>query len=294
MNQVENAVVAGLVTAGTLVLIALGLVLIFRATHTFNFAHGQMMLFPAYLVGMWQASGNFSGMVLLGQIVVAIVITALVGGLVYQLVLRRTVGQQPFIPIIATLGLASVADGAMAIMFGAQTFLIDIPGMPEGVVHILSVPVRWQTALLTAGSILLAIAVAVYMKYTDAGKRVRAAGQDALLASKVGINVRVVFFASWAAAGALAAIAGISFGSSNVVSTPMVGLALLTFPAILLGGMDSIVGALAGSLIVGMIQGFTITYWDAGMVNVVTYSMLLLLLMWRPQGLFGTVGVSKL
>lgn len=294
MAQFEAAAVSGLVTAGTISLIALGLVLIFRATHTFNFVHGQLMLFPAYLVGYWQASGNYSGLVLLGQVILAIALTAVVGALIYQLVLRRTVGQPPFIPIIATLGLASVADGAMSIMFGTRTFFVELPGMPDGVVKVLSVSLQWQTVILTVGSIALAVAIAAFMKYAETGKRVRAAGQDALLASQVGINVRLVFLASWALAGALAAIAGISFGSTNIVSAPMVGIALLTFPAILLGGMDSFVGALVGSLIVGMIQGFTITYWSAGMVDVVTYGLLLLLLMWRPQGLFGTVTVSKL
>jgi branched-chain amino acid transport system permease protein len=291
MNQFMSAIIGGLVIAGTLSLIALGLVLIYRATDTFNFAHGQFMLLPAFLVGRWQTDTAMPFVVIF---LLAIAITAAMGAALYKAVLQRTVGLPPFMPIIATLGFASMADGVLGIIFGSSTYTITIPGMPTGVVEIFSVRVRSQTVALTLLSFALAGIVAAYMQYTESGARIRAAGQNAILASQGGINVSRTYLGSWIGASVLAALAGITYGSTNIVAPTIVGLALLTFPAILLGGADSIFGALVGSIVVGLVQGFTAAYWGGNLVNVTTYLLLLVVLLWRPQGLFGTSIVSKL
>jgi branched-chain amino acid transport system permease protein len=126
------------------------------------------------------------------------------------------------------------------------------------------------------------------LQTTRPGRQVRVAGQDPVLASQSGINVRVIHMLSWAGAAALAGIAGIAYGSSNVIDTSMVQLGLSAFPAIVIGGMDSIVGAIVGGVIVGIVQGFVATYLNPSLENVFTYTLLLLVMLVVPEGIFGT------
>jgi branched-chain amino acid transport system permease protein len=291
MNQFFASLIGGLTIAGTLALISLGLVLIYRATDTFNFAHGELMLIPAFIVGRWQSESKFPFVV---NVVSSLLIIGAVGAVIYLLVMRKTVGLPAFMAVVATLGIASILDGVIALVFGANQYSITIPHLSTSTVSIFTVNVTIETVVLTVFSFVLVAAVALFMKYSEVGARVRAAGQDAILASHSGINVGLCFLGSWVAAAILAGVAGITYGSVNVVTTSITGLALLAFPAILLGGLDSIFGAIVGSVIVGLVQGFTAGYLGGELVNVTTYALLLAVLMVRPRGLFGSKVVVKL
>src|SRR5919204_4139989 len=134
MNQVIVSLVGGAALGGTYALVALGIVLAFRATGTFNFAHGQFMLFPAFLVGAWQAQHRAS----LGvSVVVGLLVVSAVGLVFYLVVLQRTVGMLHFMGVIATFGLAAVLDGVMLIVFGSPQYTTAFPGLPRGVVYLL-------------------------------------------------------------------------------------------------------------------------------------------------------------
>jgi branched-chain amino acid transport system permease protein len=195
--------------------------------------------------------------------------------------------------IIATFGLAAVLDGIMGILFPSAQYSINLSVIPDGVTTIFGVRVSEESLTLAAFTLVLASAVAVFLRATRGGRRIRAAGQDALLASQCGINVRRVHMASWAAAALLAGIAGISYGAENVVNVSIVDLGLVAVPAIVLGGMDSIEGAVIGGIIIGLLQGFTETYLGGQYVSVLTYAVLLAFLMFRPQGLLGTRQVVR-
>src|SRR4051794_8222305 len=133
MQQFWVSLLGGASLGGTYALIALGIVLIFRATGTFNFAHGEFMLLPAFLVGSWQATHRASIGV---SIVVGLAIVAIIGVVFYLLVLQRTTGLGHFMAVIATLGLAAVLDGVMIIVFGSSQYSIHFPGLPTGSVSI--------------------------------------------------------------------------------------------------------------------------------------------------------------
>jgi branched-chain amino acid transport system permease protein len=284
MPEFLVAVIAGLSTGATYALVSLGVVLIFRSTRTFNFAHGEFMLLPAYIVGSWQSlHRDFSV-----SIVVALALTAVIGMAFYLIVLQRATGLSDFMAVIATLGLASVLDGVMIIWFGPTEYTIKFPGLPTGSVRIDGARFSADSLILTAFTLLLALVVAAVLRFTQVGHRLRAAGQDPLLASQSGINIRRMYLGSWGIAAVLAAIAGIAYGTSNLVGTSMINVALSAFPAILIGGMDSIGGAIVGGLIVGVFQGFVATYLNADLLNVLTYALLLVVLLVFPQGLFGT------
>lgn len=290
MERFWVSLFGGASVGGTYALIALGIVLIFRATGTFNFAHGEFMLLPAFLVGSWQADnrGNVAISMILG-----LVIVAAVGVAFYLLVLQRTTGLGHFMAVIATLGLASVLDGFMIIVFGSQQYSIDFPGLPTGAISIGGARISSESLVLTVFTLVLSIGVAVVLRFTPLGRRVRAAGQDPLLASQGGIHVRRLYLGSWAIASVLAGIAGIAYGTSNIVGSSMVDVALSAFPAILIGGLDSIEGAIVGGMLIGIFQGFIATYLEPKLLNVLTYGLLLAVMLVFPSGLFGTRTVAR-
>lgn len=290
MQQVTLSLVAGLALSGTYALIALGLVLAFRATATLNFAHGELMVLPAFIVGKWELShhGQFWISAVIGLAVSAAICVAF-----YVLVLQRLTGRPPFLALIATFGLAGMLDGILTLLYGQTQYSITMRFLPSGFVSIGGVKASSSSLILTGFTFVLALAVIAVIQLTPLGLRVRAAGQDAALASQGGIAIRRIYIGSWAVAGVLAGVAGIVYGATNNVGTSITTVALSAFPAILLGGLDSIEGALAGSVIVGVGQGFVTTYLGGQYLTVITYALLLVVLLVRPQGLFGTRSVVR-
>jgi branched-chain amino acid transport system permease protein len=283
------SLVGGAALGGTFALIGLGLVLAFRATKTFNFAHGEMMLLPALIVGFAQTRNVSLGLAL----AVALVVSALVGALFYVLVLRRTTGLPLFMGIIATFGLAAILDGIMGLKFGANQYTISLPLIPTGHAHIGGATVSQSSLVLAGVTIAASLVIAAVIRFTHLGIVIRAAGQDAVLASQCGIHVRRIYLGSWAAAGVLAGIAGIIYGSESIASSSMIELGLAALPAIVLGGLDSVEGAVVGGVLVGILQGFTATYLGGTYVDVTTYVLLIIVLLFYPQGMFGTKQVIR-
>ena len=290
MQRIVVSLIGGLSLGGTYSLIALGIVLAYRATGTFNFAHGEFMLFAAYLVGAWQASSTAPVGVSLAA---AVLIVSTIGLLFYVIVLQRTTGLHNFMGIIATFGLATALDGAMLLIFGSPEYTINFSFLPKGIVTI-GGRFSAATLTLTAFTLLLAAIVAGGLRFTTVGRRLRAAGQNPILASQAGINVRRYYALSWAAAACLAAIAGVVYGSTQTVDVSVTSVALVAFPAILIGGLDSIEGAVVGGIAVGIFQGFVATYLGPQLLDVLTYSLLLVVMLTFPRGLFGTRQVTRL
>lgn len=291
MSSLVIGITVGLTLGGTFVLIALGMVLGFRATSTLNFAHGQFMVFAAFMVGHWQATSGRPWWV---DVTASIAIMAAIGAVFYRLVLQPTIGLPHYVGLIASLGVAAIFDGLIGIVFGADNqYVIRIPVLPEGTFEIAGVAVSTQDIVLAAFSFALAGVVAAVLRFTQLGVRVRAVGQHPVLASQGGINVRAVYMGSWAIASALAGVAGIVYGATSVVGTSMVEVALLAFPAMLLGGIDSITGAIVGGVLVGLLQGVVYAFLGGGLVALVTYAVLLGVMLIRPRGLFGTREVAR-
>jgi branched-chain amino acid transport system permease protein len=198
-----------------------------------------------------------------------------------------------FVSVVVTMGVAIVLDGLMAIIFGPNDQYYKLPGLPTGTVSALGSRISLFTIVMGALSFGLALVVAGVLRFTYAGMRLRAAGQDTLLASQGGINVSRICLISWSIAGALAAVAGISYGASNVVNVSVIALALNAFPAMLLGGLDSIEGAILGGAIIGLVQAAVSVYANGALAGVVSYFVLLLTLLFLPHGIFGTREVAR-
>ena len=290
MARLLVSFIGGLSLGGTYALVALGIVLAFRATATFNFAHGEFMLLPAYLAGAWQ-SHHVAPLAV--SLLTGLAIVAIIGTGFYLIVLQRTTGLHHFMGVIATLGLATALDGLMLIVFGSPEYSLKVGILPTGTLTIGGARFSLTELSLTGFTLVLATSVAACLRFTQLGRRVRAAGQNPVLASQSGINVRRVHMGSWAAAAILAGIAGMAYGATNVVDVSMTNVALIAFPAILIGGLDSIEGALVGGIAVGVFQGFVATYLSSSLLDVLTYALLLAVMLVFPQGVFGSKQVTR-
>ena len=290
MAELTSAVVGGLSLGAIYSLVTLGIVLIFRATETFNFAQGVFMLLPALFVGKVQASSDIS-FALLSLISLAGI--GALGALLFQTVLRYAIGRPHFVAVIATLGFAAIADGFIGIIFRSTQYSISIPWLSTGSTTIFGATFSTASLEISALAVVLTVGIVLAFRYTSIGVRIRAGGQDSLLASQGGINIRRVYLGSWALACVLAGIAGITYGAVNSVNQGIADLALLAFPAALLGGLDSIPGALVGGLGIGLMQGFVAGYLGGEYVTVVTYVVLLAVMLVLPHGIVGTRTVRR-
>lgn len=290
MTQLAAAVLSGLVVGSVYSLIAVGLVLAFRATETFNFAHGQFMLLGAFVVARLQLVGlGFWASVGAAFLVVGIGAVAM-----HWSVLRGLIGLPAFLAIVATIGVATFLDGVMAIWFGSTDYRIELPLAFQGTVSVLGVRVGQQALVFAGIGYILVAGVALFLRATRLGTRLRAVGQDPLLASQGGINVNRYHAATWFIVGVLAVVAGVAYASRSLVSLGLPEVALLAFPALLLGGLDSVEGSIAGGVAIGLLQGVVSTYWSSDVLVPVTYASLLLVILFLPHGLFGTRRVVRL
>jgi branched-chain amino acid transport system permease protein len=290
MSEFAAAVIGGLSLGAIYSLVTLGLVLIFRATDTFNFAHGSFMLLAALIAARLQAS---SGLAFAVIAVLGLGAVGLLGALLFQTALRFAVGRPQFVAVIATLGFAAVVNGVVGIVFGSTQYSITIPWLSASSTTIFGATFSTASLQVTVFAIVLTVALVLAFRFTSFGLRVRVGGQDSLLASQGGINIRWVYLGSWALACVLAGIAGIAYGSVNSVNSGINDLALLAFPAALVGGLDSIPGSLIGGLGIGLIQGFISAYWGGAYVTVVTYLVLLVVMLVLPHGIVGTRTVRR-
>ena len=290
MAELTSAVVGGLALGAIYSLVTLGIVLIFRATETFNFSQGQFMLIAALIVGHLQATTDlpFPVLLLLGVGGVGVL-----GAVLFQVCLRYTIGRPHFVAVVATLGFAAVADGAINLIFGTNQESIDIPGLPSGTTTLFGATFSSASLAMAVFAVALTSGLVLLFRYTSIGVRVRAGGQDSLLASQGGINIRWVYLGSWALACMLAGVAGVGYGAVNSVNTGIIDLAMLAFPAALLGGLDSIPGSLVGGFGVGLLQGVVAAYLGGEYVTVSTYVVLLVVMLVLPHGVIGTRTVRR-
>jgi branched-chain amino acid transport system permease protein len=298
----------GLLNGGIIAIIALGIVLIYRSSEVFNFSHGQLVMLGAFLT-WWFAGGDENGseifnLPLWGAIPLAIIVMAGLGLLIERLALRPMTGQPLLAIVLMTLGLAQFLDGSAAIVFGIQPKNnFPAPFSPSDVITIpfpgaFNEAIIIKQALLATAivAVLAAIVFILFFQYTRTGLAMRATSEDHELARGVGINVPRVFGLSWAIAGIIATIGGVLLATLTGVSLSLSVVALVAFPAILLGGLESFPGAIVGGLLVGLATALV----QASSVQVVRstseiapYILLLIVLLIRPEGLFGEKRIER-
>jgi branched-chain amino acid transport system permease protein len=295
MNQFIELLISGLSLGFVYALIALGFVTIFKATRVVNFAYGSILLLGAYVIARTHGSLGFAPAVLAG-----IVASALCGVLIYVVILRQARGASVDTLAILTIGVDILLATELTRRIGDKVFNIGDPWR-DHVMHVASFSVPQARVAAAIVAILVLAAFLAANKWSDFGIAMRSAAEDGEAAALMGIRLSRVGIAAWAVAGALAALGGVfftTFPTPGVDSS--VGLGALTaFPAAILGGLDSIAGAIVGGLIIGVVATMTAGYQDElaflgrGLGNVAPYAVMVLVLLWRPSGLFGTRELTR-
>jgi len=280
-------VVIGGILAGMLYsLVALGFVLIFKASGVFNFAQGVMVLFAALtLVGLIERGVG----VILALLLTAVVMIALAFG-IERIVLRPLVNQEHIILFMATIGLNFFLEGFGEMLWGANVKKLDV-GIPDRSFMVAGMQVNQLE--LSAGviaAVMVAI-LAVFFQRTRIGRALRAVADDHEAALSIGIPLKTIWVVVWSVAGLVAMVAGIMWGAKSGVQFSLSLIALKALPVLILGGFESVPGAIVGGLIIGVGEKIGEVYWGplvgGAIENWFAYVLALAFLLIRPQGLFG-------
>ena len=283
-----ETVISGLMAGVMYSLVAIGFVLIFKASGVFNFAQGVLALFA--LVGLMEKFGFPPWLAIIGTIIVMIILA----WLIELLILRHLVNQEHIILFMSTLGLAYVLEGLGDILWGSDVKVLDI-GLPQGASDWLldSYGLYVEKLEIVAAVIatILVIILAVFFQNTRIGRALRAVADDHQAALSIGISLRTIWIIVWSVAGFVALVAGIMWGSKSGIQFSLSLIALKALPVLILGGFTSIPGAIIGGLIIGvgekLAEVYVGPYVGGAIENWFAYMLALIFLMFRPQGLFG-------
>lgn len=292
-------VFAGIALGCIYALIGLGFTIIFKASEVINFAQGEFLLVGAYIVsaGVFEWHLTFFLALLLG-----ILITVLISLLFERFVLRHMIGRPVFSILMITIGLDIVLRTLVIVRWGsnpipAATPFVITSGINIGGVHFGANDIG--TIIVT---VLLCAALFYFFRFTKYGLAMRATAIDQEAALAMGINIRTVYALAWGIAAAIATIGGVFLAIDSIAIDPTLGnIALLAFPAIILGGIDSVSGAVVGGIIIGLAEVVTAGYESrfanilgAGFHEITPYLIMILVLLIRPYGLFGTRKVERI
>jgi len=302
MSFFLEVLIGGLMAGILYSLVALGFVLIFKASGVFNFAQGAMVLFAALtLVRLMEYLKDTFAPFLLALVLTILVMTAL-ALVIERLVLRPLVNQPGISLFMATIGISYVLDGFGQAVWGSDIYILDV-GIPKKPLVLLEsvfeggvlVPSEDLVAALIAG-VLVAV-LAIFFQKTRIGRALRAVADDHQAAQSVGIPLNYIWVIVWTVAGLVALVAGMVWGSKLGVQFSLSLVALKALPVLILGGFESVLGAIIGGLIIGAGEKLSEVYLGplvgGGIENWFAYVLALLFLLVRPEGLFGEKHIDR-
>jgi branched-chain amino acid transport system permease protein len=279
----------GLMVGGIYALIAVGVVVVFRSTKIFNFAVGDMLMVGGFITFMFIDIGIPP----LAAIVLAVGAGALLGLIIERIALRPMIGQPVLAAVMVTLAISYLLKGITLLIWGGhpKTFPRFLPG------HVFRAGgVVWSHELLwTFGVTMFLFGLfALFYKYSRFGLDMRATAEDHQLAQTRGISVKGIFALTWALAGVTAVVGGVFLGLKLSLNLPLADVGLKAFAAVMFGGLESILGALIGGLIIGVLENMIGGLIDPSLKEITPYIILLLVLVFRTEGLFGLKRIERI
>lgn len=315
MNDLIQYLVSGAALGAVYALVALGFVVIYRASEVFNFAHGELLTFGALLAVTLSAPPAPEGGVAFGapdidgfglpfwaSILIAMLATGVLAGVVERLVLRPLVGRPVFVSIILTLFVAILLRTAMILAWGTEPLPLVTPWDNAEALDLGGAVVdQGSLAAVAAGSLALVL-FSVVLRWSRVGLAMRAASRDQEAALALGIPVGTILGVTWFLAGGLAALGGVFLAVREPSIDPHLGfIALRAFPAVIVGGLDSAAGAVIAGLLLGLMEVLTAAYvnpslgpFGRNLHTVLPYLVMIAFLIVRPYGLFGRRKVERL
>jgi branched-chain amino acid transport system permease protein len=296
MSYFFQLVVSGIVVGSIYALSALGFVLIYKSSRVLNLAHGQIIALGAFIT---YALTVWVGIPLYFSFLISMVITFFLARSVERVFLRRLIGEPIIAVIMVTIGLMSILDGIIYLSpFGTYNFSFP-EFFPTTPVSFGGVSISWTQLVAVILTALLIALFSWFFKRSTVGISMRAVSDDQLASMSIGISVPKVFGLAWALAGMSAAAAGGIIGNVTGLNFETLhAFGIIVFPVVILGGLDSIIGAVVAGIIMGLIQQFASGYLDGhwglnGTANLLPYIILLIILLFKPHGLFGTHEIER-
>jgi len=282
--------VSGLLIGGVYALIALGLTLMFGVMRIVNFAHGEFVMFSMYLT-YWIVT--LSGVTPYTALPLVALIMFLFGIVVYILIIRRTLSSSMVVQIFATVGLGLFMSNACLVAWTADYRMLQ-SDIGREIIHLGGVQIGMASFIAFTVAIVVALALFAFIAFSYTGKAIRATVQDRTAAQLVGINIDRIFMLAFALGTLLVGIAGALLAPIYPVY-PTAGLSfgLVSFVVVVLGGMGSMPGALLGGLIIGMVEVLSGFLIDPSLKQAVYFVVFILVLIFRPNGLFGQKGAEE-
>jgi len=296
MTYFLQLVVSGIVTGSIYALSALGFVLIYKSSRVLNIAHGQIIAAGAFIT---YAFTVWVGIPIYISFFLSMIITFFLAMSVERVFLRRLIGEPIISVIMVTIGLMSILDGLIYLTpFGTENFSFP-EFLPNTPITISGVSISWTQLVGVIITMLMIIAFSLFFKKSTMGISMRAVSDDQLASMSVGISVPKVFGLAWATAGLSAAAAGGILGNITGLNFDTLhAFGIIVFPVVILGGLDSVLGAVVAGIIMGLIQQFAKGYLDGnfglfGTGQVLPYIILLIILLFKPHGLFGIHEIER-
>ena len=292
MSFFLDVLVSGLLAGVMYSLVAIGFVLIYRASGVFNFAQGSLVLFAALTfvclhergLALWQA------------FLVTLVVMGVLAIAIERLVLRHLINRSVITLFMATLGLSYIIEGLAQTVWGTQVHGLEL-GIPDEPIELLGLQISTFDLFAAGVAGVLVIALSLLFSKTRFGLSLRAVADDPLAAQSVGIRLNRIWILVWAVAGAVALVAGVLWGARLGVQFSLSLIVLKALPVLIIGGFTSISGAVVGGLIVGASENLAEIYLGSeiggGLQNWFPYALALLFLLVRPEGLFGEKSVAR-
>jgi branched-chain amino acid transport system permease protein len=270
---------------------AMGFVMIFKSSSVLNFAHGELLALGAFF---FLAMVTWVKLPIAAAFIVTLACCFILGFIIERFFLRPLIGEPLIYVIMLTVGLASMFKGLMLLVWGGNlhtypAFLPEVLGIQWDVINIPPV----YTAALIIG-IMFLILFGLFFKYSSQGIFMRSVADNQRAALSLGVHVQKVFALSWAIAALVAGMSGIVLGIINGINVhDLSAIGLKVFPVVILGGLDSIGGAIIGGIIIGLLETFTGGYISPSLSDVVPYIVLVFILMVKPYGLFGVTEIER-
>jgi branched-chain amino acid transport system permease protein len=274
-----------LILTCTYALLAAGIVILYKAGRVVNFAHGELAVVGGYV---FYSSGLVAGNSLWFAILGASVFSVIMGAFIYMAMMRRVVGEPFYVAILATIGVGIVLKSAIIVIWRATEVTIDMGVRPA--IHLAGgATLSYMDIATVILTIAFFAALYVYFRFTRLGVQFRGTAENPLLASQRGVNVNFVLSLAWIIATFAASLAGVLYGGRAFLSSESVTIGLAGLTAALVGGLDSLRGAVVGAFIVALAQYLTVRLIDPVLSDALPFFILLVVMSIRPWGLFGTL-----
>ena len=294
MDYYIQLIINGLVVGSIYSLVALGFVIIFKATKVVNFAQGEMVMAGAYICFALTVQYQLPFLL---SFLITLVFSLVLGILVERMVLRPLIGEPIISVVMVTIGLSSILKSLVQVFWGTQIRVFP-PILPQEPIMVLGLPIAPVYIAAFVLCLLLFAVFSLFFKYSSLGIAMRATAYDQQAAQSMGIGIKNIFALSWCIAAVVSSIGGIILGNINGINSQLGHLGLKVFPAVILGGLDSLLGAALGGLIIGVLENISEGLARdllnlGGFKEVASFVVLVIILMVKPYGLFGTKEIER-